>query len=366
MFSSVHLTERIENLEGCLDLKYLNVSNNKISKIDDLGTLRSLESLIMKQNNLSKPASIINVINAKRLRELDISKNKINCSLESILEVLSKCKSLKTLSLKGNPTAKSTKHYRKLVVSRCHGLIQLDGQPISNEERRRCNAWGKVVQRGGSFDEAEEADRKELLKVQMEKHETNALIRSCRRRESDVTVRSSSASNTMSASVIEAIRKTFCLIDSRASSSYISWSSGRTLDHKHHGDAEEEVKITIGKRRSIKNELEHARALVETQRQTIAALKSQLGEKRTKEVAALQQHIESSLHGMGASVNDSEIEDSYSFVKNEQLARKASLKEMQQSVADLQEGRKSEPPPATGSVGSRKDPFSVFPPVPPR
>mmetsp|Transcript_39103 Transcript_39103/g.84319 ORF Transcript_39103/g.84319 Transcript_39103/m.84319 type:complete len:465 (+) Transcript_39103:113-1507(+) len=389
---SLHLQdnklERIENLNGCLELKYLNVSNNLLSKIDDLSALQSLESLIVKQNELSKPDSIRNVIYMKRLNELDLSKNKINCSLDSILEVLAQCKSLKILSLAGNPMVKLNKYYRKLVISRCTKLIRLDDKRVCKEERRRCSAWGKVVLRGGSFDEAEEADRVELNNLRSEKSEANALRRSLHGFGSDdSSVCSDNSFKTISASAIQTIKKTFGLVDSRAPSSIISWSS-RRLSQNDAKDAKSN-RGTLKREldQAMKKELDKVRGIVESQRKTIAGLQTQLGEKQSKKVAELQQHIESSIHGMGSTCEDSERDHSYSFVQNQQLAQKAGLKEMQQAVADMQQWEDhttqvmNESPSATASVASQKlnnrpsslvsaavrdiDPFSIFPPVPP-
>ena len=317
----------------------------------------------------------------QRLRELDLSMNKINCAPESILEILAQCKSLKILRLKGNPLAKSTKHYRKLVISRCPKLINLDGNPICKEERRRCDSWGKVVMNGGSFDEANEADIVELNIIRSEQSEANALKRELHGSDDGSTC--SSASKTMRASVIEGIKKTFGLIDTtRTPSSTISWSS----KHLSHDDAEE-----LSKRVSMKKELDQVRGIVVSQRKEIIHLKKSLDQ--STEAAELQQHIESSIHGMWNIDDDSEKDTSYSIVKDQELAQQAGLKEMQQAVAEQQwEGYKSQmnkekhsPSAAaesnsSSSVAVQKpnnrssmastgihdfDPFSIFPPVPP-
>ena len=84
---SLHLQQnrivKIENLDRNVELKYLDVSNNNIIIIDGLSMLPSLEALLLKDNYLSKPDSIRNVICMKKLRELDLSQNNINCKILS-------------------------------------------------------------------------------------------------------------------------------------------------------------------------------------------------------------------------------------------------------------------------------------------
>jgi len=374
--------ERIENLDCCPELKYLDVSSNNISKIDDLSRIGRLESLVMKKNKLSKPDSIRNVVHIKRLRELDLSNNKINCSLEGILEILSQCKSLKILSLKGNPISK-IKNYRKLVISRCLKLTQLDGNPICKEERRRCTSWGKVIMNGGSFDEADAANRQELNKIRSEQSQANAQQRSLHHGRDDI----STSSKTIGSSVLESIKKAFGFIDSsRHASSNISWSSHRYLDHTHSHDLD----IVHDKRLSMKKELEQVRYIVESQRLEIHHLKEQLGEQQLREEVGVKGSVVSPNHDAGR-IEDSERDMSYSFIKNQEMAEMAKLGLMaglsQSQPANQAEictdvdffatnGSKSSLP-ATQKQYNRSstlvsmpgvqefDPFSIFPPVPP-
>ena len=39
--------------------------------------------------------------------------------------------------------------------------------------KARCDAWGKVVMDGGPYDEADEADRKELIEIRTEESKAN-------------------------------------------------------------------------------------------------------------------------------------------------------------------------------------------------
>lgn len=65
----------------------------------------------------------------------------------------------------------------------------LDGNEVCTEERRRCNAWGAVISKGGTFNDAQEADRRELIKILSEQSAKNAeerQLKAMTRRLSDV------------------------------------------------------------------------------------------------------------------------------------------------------------------------------------
>lgn len=157
-----------------------------------------------------------------KLRELDVSMNKINCNPESILCILAGCRSLRVLSLQGNPFVSNKKmpHYRSLVISHCKKLRHLDGRRICSEERRRCNAWGEVVLNGGTFDEANEADRQELMKIRLERSQQNTERRRSSLSQSSVTG-SSDRSSSIGSSMLESVKRTF----GRTSLSELSHSS---------------------------------------------------------------------------------------------------------------------------------------------
>jgi len=139
------------------------------------------------------PDFITNITSIPKLRELDLSLNKINCNAECILKILASCSNLRVLNLQGNPFIKKMPHYRSMIISHCKRLKQLDGRRICSEERRRCNAWGSVILNGGTFDQANEADKQELLKIRHERSQQNAL-----RRSSSTSTSQSSSNNIVS------------------------------------------------------------------------------------------------------------------------------------------------------------------------
>eukprot|EP00970_Alexandrium_tamarense_P006384 scaffold1094_cov185-Alexandrium_tamarense.AAC.4 len=215
------ITNKIENLSHCTKLQFLDVSNNELSEISDLSTSESLEVLKLANNKLTTPSTFISVASIPKLQELDISSNKIDGSYEGILNVISQCKCLKSLSLKGNPITKSMPHYRKMVICRCPRLTSLDGKRVCSEERRRCDVWGKVVSCGGTFEEANEADRQELNNIRSEQSSDNAIHRYDSRTGHDVSINAKS----ISSSVLNGIKNTFGIIDTkRYPTSTISWS----------------------------------------------------------------------------------------------------------------------------------------------
>ena len=303
----------------------------------------------------------------KSLRELDLSKNQINCSPETIIEVLSKCKALRILSLKGNPIAK-TKYYRKLVVSRIRKLTHLDGKPIGKEERLRCNAWGGAVAEGGSYDEAEEADRRELIKIRTEISEANASRSFNGVGGDDASCLSRSS---IGNSIASTIKRAFGLLERHQSSSYISVLSSRRLSE----------------------ELVLVRRVVESQRGEILHLKEKLGRKQSEETQKTLHMKDTILDTNKSTTDDSERDVGYSLEINEKLAEKASLRmaaDMQQTIVhgdsnDIPEQAKNstaksslffeeekQPKPPTNNpspvlvVGLENvDVFSIMPPLPP-
>ena len=74
------LKERIENLEQCTSLKYLDLSGNLLLSIENLSSLTRLETLIVSKNLLSKARDLCEIVRLHKLRELDVSSNKVSTS----------------------------------------------------------------------------------------------------------------------------------------------------------------------------------------------------------------------------------------------------------------------------------------------
>eukprot|EP00520_Triparma_pacifica_P003711 CAMPEP_0118662062 /NCGR_PEP_ID=MMETSP0785-20121206/16619_1 /TAXON_ID=91992 /ORGANISM="Bolidomonas pacifica, Strain CCMP 1866" /LENGTH=487 /DNA_ID=CAMNT_0006555557 /DNA_START=60 /DNA_END=1520 /DNA_ORIENTATION=+ len=172
LYLQENIINKLENLESMTDLDTLNVSKNFINKIENLGHMKKLSTLIISNNNLADASSIAHAAELPNLHALDIQSNKIDDDPEAILSILASCPELRVVYLKGNDVVKKIKHYRKTIISRCKNLRYLDDRPVFDDERRRCNAWGKVMKEtNGDVDKANEAEREEIANIRMEKKE---------------------------------------------------------------------------------------------------------------------------------------------------------------------------------------------------
>ena len=163
--------ETIEGLESQTELDTLNLSKNYIRKIENLSHMLKLTCLNLAHNSLTTVESIKHVTEIPSLQTIDIQSNKIDDP--TIVDVLASLPDLRVLYLMGNPVVKSIRNYRKTIISKCSKLMYLDDRPVFEEERRRTNAWAKVLNDGGTNDEALEAERLELKLIRKEKDEAD-------------------------------------------------------------------------------------------------------------------------------------------------------------------------------------------------
>jgi len=172
LYLQENIIGKLENLEAMTELDTLNVSKNFIAKIENLSHMKHLSTLIISNNNLADASSIAHVAELPNLHALDIQSNKIDDDPEAILSILASCSELRVIYLKGNDVVKKISHYRKTIISRCKNLRYLDDRPVFDDERRRCDAWGKVMREtGGDVDKANEAERDEIKNIRKEKKE---------------------------------------------------------------------------------------------------------------------------------------------------------------------------------------------------
>ncbi|NXC41845.1 CNTRL protein, partial [Penelope pileata] len=144
----------IENLEKCSKLERLNLSNNQIEKIEKLDKLLKLRELNLSSNKISKMEGIEHLHNLQKmnlagneiehipvwvgkklrsLRILNLKQNKVS-SLHDIAK-LKPLQDLTSLFLAGNPVA-SLPHYRLYTIFHLRALENLDGQPVTNQDRQ--------------------------------------------------------------------------------------------------------------------------------------------------------------------------------------------------------------------------------------
>ena len=125
--------EKIEFLnQHCRKLKIVYLQNNIISKIENLHRMLELDYLNLALNNITV---IENLDKCESLRKLDLTVNFIGVvELESSIEHLKLCYSLRELYLTGNPCTKFA-GYRQYVIANLPQLASLDGDDISPSER---------------------------------------------------------------------------------------------------------------------------------------------------------------------------------------------------------------------------------------
>ncbi|EDS36306.1 conserved hypothetical protein [Culex quinquefasciatus] len=116
-------------------LNTLNISHNYLKTADSLDQLRDCHFVSV----------------------LDISHNRIEDI--AIVKILSDMKSLRVLTLTGNPVVNEIPSYRKTLILECKSLTYLDSRPVFDRDRACAEAWKR-----GGFEE----ERKELKRWQKE------------------------------------------------------------------------------------------------------------------------------------------------------------------------------------------------------
>ncbi|CEP00700.1 unnamed protein product (mitochondrion) [Plasmodiophora brassicae] len=121
---------RIENLDPLTNLVSLDLSNNRIGVLGNLQALHRLRSVNVACNRITDiDASVGDLHN---LEELDLGRNFI--AQLSALAPLARLPGLRSLVLEGNPIC-SDRHYRHRTVSLLPQLQALDGRPVLVVER---------------------------------------------------------------------------------------------------------------------------------------------------------------------------------------------------------------------------------------
>lgn len=166
-----NLIEKIENLECQTEMDTLNLSKNFIKKVENLSHMTKLTNLNLAHNKLSTLDDVRHILEIPSLQTIDLQHNKIEDA--GIVDILAQLPDLRVIYLMGNPCVKNIRNYRKTIVAKCKALKYLDDRPVFDEERRRTEAWAKVIDAGGSNDEAMEAERNELKQIRKEKDEAD-------------------------------------------------------------------------------------------------------------------------------------------------------------------------------------------------
>lgn len=169
LFLHENLIEEIKGLNNLIELDSINLSKNYIRKIENLNHLKKLTNLNLANNNLSTYESIEYLLQMPSLQTIDIQGNRLDDP--AIVDIFAELPDLRVLYLQGNPVVRKIKNYRKTIVSKCKHLRYLDDRPVFEDERRRTDAWAAVLEAGGTLDQAQEAERQELLQIRKEKDE---------------------------------------------------------------------------------------------------------------------------------------------------------------------------------------------------
>ncbi|XP_057321157.1 dynein axonemal assembly factor 1 [Microplitis mediator] len=148
-----NLISKIENLEALTKLDTLNLSHNTIRTIENLDGLKVLNTLNLSHNYLTSVQDIEHLKYLDSLSVLDVSHNRIESP--EVMEIFGAMKSLRVLTLMGNPVLRSIKTYRKVMILKCKNLSYLDDRPVFPIDRACALAW----ERGGAEEEMRERDR---------------------------------------------------------------------------------------------------------------------------------------------------------------------------------------------------------------
>lgn len=111
----------------------LNLSENFISKIENLGDLPNLETLILSRNRVgSKGKADWDQLKNLPVSALDVSNNQIDCEdSQEFISVLKQMPNLKVLYLNNNPICSKIKNYRKTLIAEIPNLKYL-GEKINS------------------------------------------------------------------------------------------------------------------------------------------------------------------------------------------------------------------------------------------
>ncbi|KAG2487558.1 hypothetical protein HYH03_013837 [Edaphochlamys debaryana] len=156
---------KLSGLENVENLDTINISNNQISKLEGLSCCKHLRTLICTHNRLTTLESVQHLAECQELQTLDLQNNELTDP--GIVDVLKQLPDLRCLYLKGNPVVSNIKNYRKTLVVSIPSLTYLDDRPVTENERRTCEAWFE----GGL--EAERAMRTKLKEEEDERQRKN-------------------------------------------------------------------------------------------------------------------------------------------------------------------------------------------------
>ena len=129
----------IPGLDFLVNLVWLDLSFNRIRKIEGLDQLKNLQVLALYQNEIK---SIQNLKHLEKLSVLRIGNNRL-ASRDDVL-YLRKLAHLRTLSIKGNPLC-GTEDWKSYTIALLPHLTYLEIHPISPSEREKAASRYQVI-----------------------------------------------------------------------------------------------------------------------------------------------------------------------------------------------------------------------------
>jgi dynein assembly factor 1 len=147
-------------LDNLTDLKQINLSNNNLKAIRNMGALKTLHSLQLASNHLRTLDALAGLRECPALSVLDLSNNNLDGDGAALIELLQALPEISVLYLVGNPIVNQIRSYRKTLISKLPKLAYLDDRPIFDSERLCAAAWAE----GGIEAEREERRRQSAQK----------------------------------------------------------------------------------------------------------------------------------------------------------------------------------------------------------
>ena len=118
--------KNIENIDHLWKLKKLNLSYNMIKQVDNIGELENLIEFDLSGNLIKLTRDCQSLLSLPCLTKLELKCNLLEERETIILPFLAKLKSVKQISLKGNPFVNYITNYRESVISEMPALERLD------------------------------------------------------------------------------------------------------------------------------------------------------------------------------------------------------------------------------------------------
>jgi dynein assembly factor 1 len=162
------MIKKIEGLDKLVNLHTLNLQDNFIQTIENLGECKKLDTLYIKNNRigLGGISDLEGLLECPLLTCVDVQ----NCKIDdqNVLDnIFCKMPNLKVLYCQNNAISKGPnciKGYRKTIVAKIPQLRYLDDRPVFADDRRHAEAWF----RGGI-----EEERKERELIRQEEREAH-------------------------------------------------------------------------------------------------------------------------------------------------------------------------------------------------